>query len=273
MFQKIQHIGYLTPDLDETVAWFEKSFGAVNGGGGPLNASYAVPSGGRNAYMRFGRVEAEIIEPTDKHGLTSGRVAMHHVGYVVADIEQSMTELTDKGFKFAGPGAFTNIMGQQLRYFDSSTTNGVLIHLTQLPSGRDAPATGDGTEIQRIVHVGYRVKDLDKAVAWYVDNFQGELIGGGPSRTGGRNAFVNFAQVQVELIQPADTAGMSDDVHDMDHVGYVVGDISSCMGDCQARGLQFVADTPNTNSVRQQVLYFETETTLGSRMHLTVLPD
>ena len=126
MFQKIQHIGYLTPDLDETVAWFEKSFGAVNGGGGPLNASYAVPSGGRNAYMRFGRVEAEVIEPTDKHGLTSGRVAMHHVGYVVADIEQSMTELTDKGFKFAGPGAFTNIMGQQLRYFDSSTTNGVL---------------------------------------------------------------------------------------------------------------------------------------------------
>ena len=272
MFQKIQHIGYLTPDLDGTVAWFEKSFGAVNGGGGPLNASYAVPSGGRNAYMRFGRVEAEIIEPTDKDGLTSGRVAMHHVGYVVADIEQSMTELTAKGFKFAGPGAFTNIIGQQLRYFDSSTTNGVLVHLTQLPSGSDAPATGDGTEIQRIVHAGYRVKDLDKAIAWYVDNFQGELIGGGPSRTGGRNAFVNFAQVQVELIQPADTASMSDD-HDMDHVGYVVGDIPSCMGECQDRGLQFVADTPITNSVRQQVLYFETETTLGSRMHLTVLPD
>jgi len=59
----------------------------------------------------------------------------------------------------------------------------------------------------------------------------------------------------------------------MDHVGYVVGDIPSCMGECQARGLQFVADTPITNSVRQQVLYFETETTLGSRMHLTVLPD
>ena len=78
--------------------------------------------------------------------------------------------------------------------------------------------------------------------------------------------------MQVELIQPADTASMSDD-HDMDHVGYVVGDIPSCMGECQARGLQFVADTPITNSVRQQVLYFETETTLGSRMHLTVLPD
>ena len=45
------------------------------------------------------------------------------------------------------------------------------------------------------------------------------------------------------------------------------------MGGCQERGLQFVADTPITNSVRQEVLYFETETTLGSRMHLTMLPD
>ena len=273
MFQKIQHIGYLTPDLDGTVAWFEKSFGAVNGGGGPLSASYAVPGGGRNAYMRFGRVEAEIIEPSDKHGLTSGRVAMHHVAYVVADIEQAMSELTAQGFKFAGPGAFTNIMGQQLRYFDSSTTNGVLVHLTQLPPETDAPAVVDATEIQRIVHAGYRVKNLEKAIAWYVDNFQGEYVGGGTSRTGGRNAFVNFAEVQVELIEPADTASMSDDVHDMDHVGYVVGDIASCMGGCQAKGLQFVADSPNINSVRQQVLYFDTETTMGSRMHLTVLPD
>ncbi|MCI0895694.1 MAG: VOC family protein, partial [Chloroflexi bacterium] len=116
-------------------------------------------------------------------------------------------------------------------------------------------------------------KNLDKAIAWYVDNFEGEHIGGGASRSGGRNAFVNFGQVQVELIEPADTAGMSDDVHDMDHVGYVVGDVLSCMGGCQARGLKFVADAPNTNSVRQQVLYFDTETTLGSRMHLTRLPD
>ncbi len=84
---------------------------------------------------------------------------------------------------------------------------------------------------------------------------------------------MNFGQVQVELIEPGDTASMSDDVHDMDHVGYVVGDIPSCMGGCQARGLKFVADAPNTNSVRQQVLYFDTETTMGSRMHLTRLPD
>ncbi len=58
----------------------------------------------------------------------------------------------------------------------------------------------------------------------------------------------------------------------MDHVGYVALDIEAAIADCRARGFQFVADTPNTNSVGQQVLYFETDSARGSRMHLTQLP-
>ena len=272
MFQKIQHIGYYTPDLAATVEWFERSFRAVNAGGGPLPKSAAVPSGGINAYVRFGRVEAELIEPEDKTGLETGRLTMHHVGYVVENIDQSVADLRAKGFNFAADAPFTNVMGQQVLYFDSASTNGVRVHLSQLPADVHS-GSGQGLEVSSIVHAGYRVKDLDRAIAWYVDNFQGEHIGGGASRSGGRNAFVNFGQVQVELIEPGDTSGMSDDVHDMDHVGYVVGDIPSCMGACQDCGLVFVADSPATNSVRQQVLYFDTDTTLGSRMHLTMLPD
>ena len=270
MFEKIQHIGYLTPDLDAAVAWFEKSFGATNVGGGPLGKGYAMPSGGRNAYMRFGNAEAELLEPVDQTGLSSEGLTMHHVGYVVADIDRAIDDLTARGFKFAAEKPNTNVLGQQLLYFDSTTTNGVKMHITQLP---DQPAeAASGLEIERIVHAGYRVKNLEEAIKWYVDNFQGEHLGGGPSRSGGRNAFVNFGQVQVELIEPGDPASMDAD-HVMDHVGYVVGDIPSCMGECQSHGLRFVADTPITNSVGQQVLYFETDTSMGSRMHLTRLPD
>lgn len=273
MFDKIQHIGYLTPDLEAAVAWFERSFRGSNAGGGPLPKSYAVPSGGRNAYVRFGQAEAEIIEPEDKQGLSGDVLTMHHIGYVVSNIEQSMSLLADRGFKFAADAPFTNVMGQQVLYFDSSTTNGVMAHLTQLPAGAGAQSAVAGLEVERIVHAGYRVKNLDDAIAWYVDNFQGEHIGGGASPAGGRNAFVNFGQVQVELIERADAASLTSASHVMDHVGYAVGDIPACMGECQAHGLRFVADTPNTNSVGQQVLYFDTETTLSSRMHLTVLPD
>ncbi len=58
----------------------------------------------------------------------------------------------------------------------------------------------------------------------------------------------------------------------MDHVGYVTRDIRAGITECCHRGLRFVADVPNTNSIGQQVLYFDTSTTMGSRMHLTQLP-
>ena len=156
MFDKIQHMGYLTPDLDRAVAWFEESFGAVNGGGGPLNPGYAMPSGGRNAYVQFGNAEAELLEPTDKTGLSSEILTMHHVGYVVPDINRAIDQLTARGFKFAADKPNVNVLGQTLLYFDSTTTNGVKMHITQLP-GEPVPPN-NGLDIERIVHAGYRVK-------------------------------------------------------------------------------------------------------------------
>ena len=273
MFDKIQHIGYLTSDLDAAVAWFEQSFGAVNAGGGPLSPSYAVPSGGRNAYLRFGQAEAEIIEPDDKSGVGSKVLDMHHVGYVVESIERTAEEL-----KRAGPSPsasdqpFVNVFGHQVFYLDAETTNGTLVHLTQLAPNTSG-ASADGLDVERIVHAGYLVRDLDAAIDWYLQRFSGTHVGGGASRRGGRNAFVNFGQVQVELIEPGDPSVIPEGVHEMDHVGYVVGDIPTCMPECQHRGLQFIADAPATNSIGQQVLYFDTDTSLGSRMHLTRLPD
>ncbi len=164
MFEKIQHIGYLTPDLDAAIAWFEKSFGATKAGGGPLGKGYAMPSGGRNAYVRFGNAEAELLEPEDKSGLAGDVLTMHHVGYVVADIDRSIEELTARGFKFAADKPNTNVLGHRLLYFDATTTNGVKMHITQLPG--QPVAAGSGLKIERIIHAGYRVKNLDEAIKW-----------------------------------------------------------------------------------------------------------
>ena len=274
MFEKIQHIGYLTSDLDAAVSWFERSFGGKNAGGGNLGKIYAVPSGGRNAYVRFGQVEAEIIEPEDRKGLSKDALTMHHVGYVVSDIQDVASTLVGRGLKFATDAPFTNVMGQQVWYFDASTTNGVMIHLTQLPDQPDTAGTVSGIEIEKIVHAGYLVSNLDDAISWYVDRLDGELVGsGGSVAYGGRNAYVNFGQVQVELIQPAEGGPNLGPGHSMDHVGYVVGDMTSCMGHCRARGFVFVEGAPGTNPIKQQVSYFETATSMGSRMHLTQLPD
>lgn len=273
MFDKIQHIGYYTADLDAAVAWFHQSFGAENADGGPVASSVQVPGGGVNAFLRFGQVEVELIQPADTAHIPADSLAMHHVGYVVPDIRQAIADCQARGFKFLADAPRTNQLGQQLLYFDPTTTNGVFLHLTQLPSPADANPTGvgSGVPVAKIVHAGYLVPDLDAAIAWYIEKFDGVYLGGGPSRAGRRNAFVNFGQVQVELIEPNDPDALGGR-HAMDHVGYVMDDIHAGITDCCQRGFQFVADAPNTNSVGQQVLYFDTATTLGSRMHLTQLP-
>jgi hypothetical protein len=82
---------------------------------------------------------------------------------------------------------------------------------------------------------------------------------------------VNFGQVQVELIEPQDPSTMGAQ-HAMDHVGYVTRDMGASITECCCHGFRFAADAPNTNAIGQQVLYFDTNTSMGSRMHLTQLP-
>lgn len=273
MFDRIQHIGYLVADLDAAVGWFEKSFGAEKAGGATLGDSVAVPGGGRNAFVRFGNAEMELIEPQDKGSLPANTLVMHHVGYVVPDILRAIADLKARGFKFAAAAPITNVMGQQLLYFDPATTNGCLMHLTQLPSPAGSAASAPGCPIDHIVHAGYLVADVEDAVAWYEKSFDGAAIGGiGASRRGARNAYVNFGKVQVELIEVTDPADRGGRPHVMDHVGLVVSDIAASIADCRARGFQFVADAANTNRVGQQLLYFDTASTMGARMHLTQLP-
>ena len=273
MFDKIQHIGYLTQDLDAAIAWHEKAFSGKIVGSFDVAQSFIVPSGGRGAFVRFGDGEVELIEPVDKSGLPQGGLALHHVGYVVPDMEAAMARLSSKGLKFAEGAPFTNALGFQVAYFNPASTNGMLIHLTQYSDPVGPEVMPGVPQIEKIIHAGYLVRDLEGSIAWYVDNFGGTHVGGGPSRSGGRNAFVNFDQVQVELIQPPDTSNLPEAGYVMDHVGYVVGDIEVCMSQCHGNGPSFVEGAPLTNSIKQQVAYLDTATSMGSRMHLTQLPD
>src|SRR6187431_2433529 len=98
MFDDIVHIGYLVGDLDKAVAWFAHTFGAENAGGGVMRPGGIIPSGGRNAFVRFGQVETELMEPADKTGLPANTLVMHHVGYAVADIPETVARAKAKGF-------------------------------------------------------------------------------------------------------------------------------------------------------------------------------
>ena len=269
MFDGIQHIGYLVDDLDKAVAWFAKAFGAVNAGGTRMQDSPVVPGGGRNAFVRFGGVETELMEPTDTSKLPRNTLVMHHVGYIVTDIARSAREARARGLKFLAPEPYTNPMGQQVHYLDPASTNGVWIHLTQVPAGK--PVEAPGPRIDAILHPGYLVPNLEAAAAWYVEKLGGKIIGGGLSRRGGRVSFIDCGSAQVELIEPTDAASMGAG-HVLDHVGYVTKSIDADLAGYRARGLTFASEAPAVNPVGQRLIYFDTATSMGSRMHLTELP-
>ncbi|MCH8890763.1 MAG: CHAT domain-containing protein [Myxococcales bacterium] len=63
--------------------------------------------GARNAYVNFGQVQAELIEPTDQAGLQGHQCVMDHVGYVVSDIGAVITDCRNRGFRFDGEEAIT----------------------------------------------------------------------------------------------------------------------------------------------------------------------
>ena len=156
----------------------QHGFGAEPAGGGPVQSSRAVPSGGRNAFVHFGQVEAELIEPGDTSSVPTDALVMHHVGYVVADIPRAVERAQARGFKFIADAPFTNPLGQRSA-LDPDTTNGVLIHLTQLPVQPNTVGVGSGVQVDKIIHAGYLVRNAAEAVAWYVDKFDGVHVGGG----------------------------------------------------------------------------------------------
>ncbi|HZA24137.1 MAG TPA: VOC family protein [Dehalococcoidia bacterium] len=148
MFIKIQHVGYRVKDLDRAVAWFAEKFGGQRAAGGPAHL------GGRNAFVRFGQIKVELLEPPDHENLPSNTLLMHHVGYVVPDVREAASELKKKGLRFTADEPAVNPLSHQVLWLDPVTTNDILIHLTQLPERPNAAGIGQGLEIDRIIHAG-----------------------------------------------------------------------------------------------------------------------
>ena len=90
---------------------------------------------------------------------------------------------------------------------------------------------------------------------------------------GARNGYVNFGNVQVELIEPLDQSLLKGEEIIMDHIGLVVENIDTQIEACKKSGVTFVADEPITNRIGQQLLYFDKPSSLCTGMHLTQLPD
>lgn len=126
MFSDIHHISYLVPDLDAAIKTYAAMFRARVTGRG------VVPNLGEVAFLQAGDAEVEFIAPEDTTVLDGGNGSwvVHHIAYLVEDLDRVMAERRQQGYSFLTEEPLTNFMGYRLIYFNPADTGGCLVHLT-----------------------------------------------------------------------------------------------------------------------------------------------
>src|SRR5512136_720894 len=143
-------------------------------------------------------------------------------------------------------------------------------------------------KLPRVSQLGYVVSDIEKACKYYeatlgigpfcppfeVD-MSGAVFKGNPVQTRSKGAFVQWGDVQIELIQPLDSrnpyteylAKHGDGIH---HLGFTVTDMGAMKAEFTAAGLSPIFyhdmvvmefayyDTSKTGGVMSELLYYRT---------------
>lgn len=127
MFSGIYHVGCWTDDIAKAITLYETTFG------GTVFQQTSNPEGNKMAFLHVGDTDVELIEPADKSVLGGQTgIILHHIGYLVPDIEQAITDLKAKGVKFATPAPTVTPTNARIIYLDTSSTGGARMHLTQI---------------------------------------------------------------------------------------------------------------------------------------------
>ncbi|MCC6626403.1 MAG: VOC family protein [Chloroflexi bacterium] len=125
--------------------------------------------------------------------------------------------------------------------------------------------------IDGIYHIGYWTDDIARAIAMYQTVFGAEVFQEATGADGKTKlAFLHVGQTDVELIQPADQSVLGGQtglvIH---HAGYLVADIEASIAALKAKGVKFAAETTNRTPTGAQIIYLDTASTNGARIHLT----
>ena len=144
-FSKLDHIGVVVRDFDKTVEYYQSlgigPFESVQGlssverimRGKPIAIdSFKVKE--QNA--RIGPVLIQVLQPVEgesiwKEFLDAKGEGVHHLGFLVDDIEKEEAELVEKGYSVLYRSRFKG--GGGAAYFDTGKVGGVLFELIQWP--------------------------------------------------------------------------------------------------------------------------------------------
>ena len=126
---KIDHLGIAVKGLDEAVAaWKALGF--------EVEGVHEVPSEKvRTAFLPIGESQLELLEPTDDSSVIAKvlekRSGLHHVCFLVDDLEAALAEMKAKGVQLIDQAPRTGAGGCRVAFVHPKAAGGVLVELKE----------------------------------------------------------------------------------------------------------------------------------------------
>ena len=135
VFDRIDHVGVATEDLEGAIALYEGSLGM------PVAHRETVESQGVEAVLLdVGEGHVELLRPLGPDTpvgkyLASKGPGLHHVAYAVSDIDEALRKLVDAGVKLIDEEPRQGIRDSRVAFLHPKATGGVLTELVESPHG------------------------------------------------------------------------------------------------------------------------------------------
>ena len=131
MIERISHIGIAVKDMHASIALFRRLFGKD-----PDHSEDVPDQQVRTALFHVGSSSIELTEATDSNSpiarfLEKRGEGVHHISFVVDDINQELGRLRATGFQLIDESPRVGAGGYLVAFLHPRSTNGVLIEISQ----------------------------------------------------------------------------------------------------------------------------------------------
>jgi len=128
---KIDHIGIAVNDIAEASAFWSDTLGL------PFEGDETVAEQKvKTAFFPVGESEVELLESTEADGPIAKYIekkgqGIQHVAFRVANIDQALAELKEKGIRLIDETPRKGAGGAKIAFLHPKATNGVLVELCE----------------------------------------------------------------------------------------------------------------------------------------------
>ena len=127
---KFDHVGIAVRSIDDKLAVYSKL------GDFDIRRTEVPGQKAKIALLHAGETSVELLEPTSEDSSLAKFISergegLHHIAFAVDDIDSTMAQLKERGFRFISEKPADGKFGSRVNFIHPKSAGGVLVELTQ----------------------------------------------------------------------------------------------------------------------------------------------